>query len=273
MAFANIRERVRGKNLRRAIFALGTAGLAALCFLIAKNVEIVRIARAQTVAEPYQFQMEVYTFQDDPSGQLLVRETKARRSDGTTVLSEDILLPRIERTARKIIYPDGTIETLNDSIAARTTCHLASTSAVAAYKEGLLNPPETCVGAAGETLVGYTKILGQNVAIIKSTSSSNEVLTRWVAPALGCLTLQYRVDLKQADGSVKVEAEGRPTSLQLQEPDPDLFSSGATYTELMPSQRIRKLLTSEGLAWNQTYQDQGQQLDSAYSSSCQSSTQ
>jgi hypothetical protein len=273
MLFQALKARVRGRLQRATMVAFGSVGVAAICFFIGRNLEFVRIARAQTVVAPYQLQMEIYTFQDNPAGQLLVKETKARRTDGATVLTEDILLPIGERTSRKITYADGTILSLNDSIAAKTTCHLASSSAVAAYKEQLINPPRACIGAAGETLKGYAKVLGQDVAVIESASSSNEILTRWVAPALGCLTLQYRVELKLDDGSRTLQAEGRPVSLQIQEPDPDLFESGPTYTELAPSARIHKLLTSEGLPWSATYQTEGQQLDANHSTACESSTQ
>src|SRR5690348_13067764 len=144
-----LKVRLHGRLQRVTTFAFGVVGLAAICFFIGKNLEFVRIARAQTVVVPYQLQMEIYTFEQNPAGQLLVKETKARRTDGATVLTEDIFLPIGERTSRKITFADGTILSVNDSIAAKTTCHLASSSAVAAYKEQLINPPQACVGAAG----------------------------------------------------------------------------------------------------------------------------
>ncbi len=268
-----LKVRIRGRLQRTTIMALGAVGAAAICFFVGRDLELVKIARAQTVVTPYQLQMEIYTFQDNPAGQLLVKETKARRTDGATVLTEDILLPIGERTSRKITFADGTILSLNDSIAAKTTCHLASSSAVAAYKEQLINRPQACIASAGETLTGYAKVLGQNVDIIESRWNSNETLTRWTAPALGWLPVQYRVELKLDDGSRKLQAEGRPVSLQIQEPDPELFDSGPTYTELAASARIHKLITSEGLPWNATFQAEGHQLDENHSKACQPSAQ
>jgi hypothetical protein len=134
---------------------------------------------------------------------------------------------------------------------------------VAQMRERQLAPPTSCVFIAGDTLVGYGQVLSHPVAIVQRTAA--DVQTWWRAPDLGCVTLQYRVQRKQADGSLSVTAEGRAKSLRLEEPDPRLFDQGEAYTELKPSDRLRRELRSRGIPWNEGIQRQADRDDQRYS--------
>ena len=73
-------------------------------------------------------------------------------------------------------------------------------------------------------------------------------------------------DDSQADGSLGLITEGRAKSLRLEEPDPHLFDSGKTYTDLKPSERLRRELQSRGIPWDEEFQRQGERQDKLSSS-------
>jgi hypothetical protein len=88
-------------------------------------------------------------------------------------------------------------------------------------------------------------LFGQKVAIVKTwdRGSGGEA---WLAPALGCKELQWQQASLQPDGSRRIELEGKLVSFTLSEPDARLFDLGTSYTEVKPSELLRREVKAAG---------------------------
>lgn len=123
-----------------------------------------------------------------------------------------------------------------DAIKSKTTWPPRSDMAAAAYKRDHLYPPSNCVFGEGDTLLkAHDIVLGHPVVVIRHDSVGNIRVTSWKAPDLGCVQLQYRVEKKEMDGSYQLMSQEKAVSLQLTEPNPQLFDTGQFYTEMRPS--------------------------------------
>jgi len=112
--------------------------------------------------------------------------------------------------------------------------------------------------------LSYEILFGRRVAVVKTAPANVFGTTYWRSPDLDCEALQSRVETVKA-GRVVVQTEQRAVSLELEEPEARLFDEGANYTELRPSELLRKEVEKEGLSWNADLQTQGQLEDAAYS--------
>jgi hypothetical protein len=246
-----VRRNLRGNSLVQGVIPKSRLSLplwvlcgAAVvgCFYLSRNLDIGRIARAEVVVTPFVLEMESYSFESNPAGELISKSTIARRSDGATALVTTAL-GRVGleagETARKITLTDGTIFTLVDSIRAKTTWPRMSREQLAAMKARLVDPPKNCV-FPGETLVGYKTVMNERVAAIRWPPMPKYEHVDWRAPSLGCQSLGYTSYVKESDGNSRPRAEGRPTSLTLGEPDAGLFDLGTNHEELRPSERVRR---------------------------------
>jgi len=231
-----------------AVLYVLALGLGVACFYLTSFVGRGRTVGAQSLVTPFILQTESYGYNADSKWQLLDRKTEARRSDGATVVVEDIALDTpSERTERKIIFMDGKIVTLSDSVSAKSTMFMASSDAGARHRQLMTHPPSNCV-FTGETLLGFSTEMGQRVAIIRQSGVAHEDLieTWWRAPNLCCKRLRFQIQTKQTDGELKLAAEARPISLKLEEPPATLFDEGANYDEVKPSERLRRDLAKTG---------------------------
>jgi hypothetical protein len=233
-------------------------------FFVGKSIVVGRVAQSPASLTPFVLETEDYTYENGAEGELMVRRTDARRSDGSTALLEDILAPTGEHAARKVVFFDGTAVTLIDDLDIKTTWPRMTPNEVTQLRQRALAAPVNCA-YPGDSLVGYGQVLGHPAAIVQHTPVSVSVSTSWKAADLGCVSLQYRIQTKQADGSLRLIAEGRAKSLRLEEPDPRLFDPGPTYTELKPSDRLRRELQSRGIPWNEQFQREGEDKDKLYS--------
>jgi hypothetical protein len=196
----------------------------------------------------------------------MARETIARRSDGTSVLLTSVL-GRVGldsgETARKITFVDGRIVTVVDSVGAKTTWPRMSAQGIAQMKARLSHPPPNCV-FPGDTLTGYGRVIGFETASVKWLPIGNYEHTEWRAPGLGCQSLQYKIEVKGSDETLKLLAEGRATSLKVGEPDPQLFDEGVGYVELKPSDMLRRQVQKLGIPWDSDMQHWGEERDKVY---------
>jgi len=95
---------------------------------------------------------------------------------------------------------------------------------LAALKERLTNPPVDCLYWPNARVISRETLFGQPVVVLQKTYKTENIrITKWLAPQLGCESLQWRLETQQPDGSYKLEPDERLISLEMKEPDPFLF--------------------------------------------------
>ncbi len=253
---------------------VGVAGLAA-CYYIGRVLTIKRIAMAQVETAAFTLETETYSFEKNPEGEVVGRETLARRSDGASAFVDNVGPIEWGYVGRRVTYPDGRSISVVDALTSKTTWPIMSARSLASFKMHFLHPPRNCVGV-GETLAGFGKSSGEDVAIVRAglrgvagTGASEARITSWRARDLACQTLQYRVERPQGDGSWKLLTEQRVVSLKPGEPDPRLFDDGSGYTEARPSEVQRRLLRKVGVSPDaEPWKTEAERLDKAYSKKC-----
>lgn len=252
-------------------------------YLLAKNLTIVTIASEQVQAVPFVFSMDIYGL--DANNQMQLRRAKAvaRKSDGTTAVVESIGLLEWDQYSRKVTFLNGKSFSVVDAIQMKSTWPPMAVSDLAHIKTLLTNPRTDC--AYSGTVVGSDIVLGEPVTALRlsinlqrgstatpGTSSTccggklvaGERVTTWLAPRLGCESLQYQVEVIHPDGSLETAVEGRPIRLDYQEPDAHWFNEPASYTEAAPSVIQSKLLEQMGIQEDDSLQGEGQNLDKGY---------
>jgi hypothetical protein len=245
----------------------------AIFLLVASTAQLFIVsntASAQDQITPYVLNTEVYAFERDPHGELGIKTTLARRSDGASARVDSIGHISLGLTARRVEFIDGRIVIVVDAIKMKTTPRPIPASALANLNALRLEGTPDCVRMAEETRVGQDTVAGQDVMVVVSESpifngQRTRKMTDWRAPALACRTLAYRVEDQQADGSWWLRTEGCVASLKLEESDPKLFDEGADYTEVKPSEIQRKLLELRGIPVDEaTWSQEAEQLDKGY---------
>lgn len=222
-----------------------TIVLAGCCFYLFNAVTKRLVAQSDASVTPFVLQREIYSFGNNPNGELRTKQTIARRSDGATsgINSMGPLAKGVY--VRTIQFLDGSRVELADSLKSKTTWPPSEAQA-AIERAKILHPPQNCV-FTGDTLVSEgTTLLGQKVAVVEQTYLNGPRFTEWRAPALGCQELQARSEDPRPDGSYKLVTETGAVSLRLVEPDPALFDTGQGYAELKPSVMESAILTSFG---------------------------
>lgn len=257
-------RRFLGQKTKLAILGLAVASAS---FVVFDHFGVRSLAQSQIDVKPFVLRIDSYSFDQNPAGELLTRKTVARRSDGATVRIGTALGRtglHAGETYRKIIFPDGTMMTVFDSISAQSTAPPLAPLVLARWKERLVRPPDNCV-FPGETLVGHGEIAGLKVAIVKWPPNGDlEDLTQWRAPELACEGLQLRVEAIQGDGTRGLRTEARLVSLELREPDQGLFEAGRNYAEMAPSEAFRRVTTRLGIPWSEEFQRAAEKEDRIY---------
>lgn len=99
----------------------------------------------------------------------------------------------------------------------------------------------------GYKYVGEGVLLGHHVMKF-DRDYSNGHWQEWEAPDLACNSLWGEMQLKNTDGSVKVTTFHTTISVQEGEPSPALFDVSNTYSEVPPSEIVRKGMGEEPTA-------------------------
>lgn len=252
------REFLKGSLRRKISSAVAILLLLVGCYFGAKRLTITHLAHAQVRATPFFLQLHVYNVQKNKLSHM---RAIARRSDGTTVLLQSVGPIDSGHTMRKITFMDGRAITVSDLLRTRTTIRQLNEE-IAFLRKMLVDPPQDC-RTSGQVFLRRESILGQNVAVWQ-LDVANRRITIWQAPALGCELLQYRSEIKQADGSFQTEAEARPVLFRLGEPDPAVFDPKSDYDEMKPSEVQRRVLEKMGLPADSVDQRQTEKLDQLY---------
>lgn len=234
-------------SARTTITAAIAVGIAIPCFYVVRSVTAARINKAQTVITPFALQREFYCYDNGPSGRLCKKDTVARRSDGTMVHVQTNGPIQWGGVSRILTYPDDEMETVADSIKAKSTMPAPTPAGAAKHQAMMLNPPSNCLSPGMKLIKAQDVVLGHKVVVVQSAPSGPYMVTEWDAPDLGCTPLQYRAEGRQPDGSWKLTVVAKAISLDVTEPNPKLFDEGRSYIEMKPSQIERTLLEKNGV--------------------------
>lgn len=221
----------------------------------------------QKAPAAFSLKIKVTDYERKPGGDLWEVETRAQRSDGATVIVDTMYFPRVPRTIRVIRLLDGTWIRLVDAASAKSTCRPKHREAAPARETLFSAPrPPNCLGP-GDRLVRQSVLFGQPVDVVKTwdLGSAGE---RWLAPALGCLELQWQSASLQPDGSRRIELDGKLVSFTLGEPDAQLFDLGTSYAEVKPSELLRREVKAAGDPWSPQLAEQGEGEDYRDAAAC-----
>lgn len=233
--------------------------LAAVSFYAAKHATFRLKAYAQIRATPFVAETASYSFRDNPQGELFFSKVTARRSDGSTA-EVSRKGPIWSASARDVILLGGTTIHVFDLVASKTTWNM-NTAELAALKERLTNPWPDCKYRPDAKLIRRETLFGQEFVVLRMMIGENERETRWLAPQLGCESLQWQLEIRQPDGSYKLQSDERLTSLEMKEPNPAFFDPEANYEEVLPSEIIRRHYEKIGVAEPAELQRKGEQAD------------
>ncbi|HEV2378796.1 MAG TPA: hypothetical protein VG206_03255 [Terriglobia bacterium] len=204
------------------------------CFYVSKAIALRRFALGQTGVTSFVLQTETRSYNRGLNGQLVQRKTVARRSDGSTATLTERTFPT-NRTLRSIIFANGDVVTFVDNIAAKTTWPgKFSGEGLTRRMAWITHPAQNC-SAPGDTFGAYTTLLGHRVAAVKWPLIQNSQVTTWAAPDLGCEALRGKAEMRQPDGSFRLDSEEVAVFLRMGEPDASLFRGQPNYHEVRPS--------------------------------------
>jgi hypothetical protein len=228
--------RWRGGSLLLAVL-LGTCS-----YFVVRAVVVRNVVKAASSIVPFTYKGHIYLFGTNPIGQLRTDLTFARRSDGTTVEVRSVGPLEAKLNVRTIRYMDGGLISIVDAMQAKEAWPPRGSRAAAFRRALAVNPPSTCTFGKEDTVLNDGSVIsGQRVDVVRHDAVGGVRITEWRAPELGCTALQATVEQVQSDGSYKLLSQREFVTLQLAEPDPNLFKTEQHYTELGPSQFARDI--------------------------------
>jgi hypothetical protein len=243
------RTSLRAARHPRTIVMAGTVLLLAV-LVDGGSLLTAHVAGVLAGAAPFVLETETYSFAKIPSGQRVARMTEARRSDGTrATLTTSFISGGGRMTLRTIQYPDGRKLQLVDAIFAKTTWPAPAAGDPAALRARELRLAHHSCAEKWEALLRFEVLFGVRFAVVKTIPVDVFGTTSWRSPELGCETLQYETETVRA-GRAVVLTKQRLVSFAWAEPGSKLFDAGAHYTELRPSELLRKQAGAEGGLWN-----------------------
>ena len=228
-------------NLRQLYWIACVSLVIAVSFYGARHATFHIKAYAQITATPFVAETDVYEFRSNPQGTLFFKKVVARRSDGSTaeVSSKG---PIWSASMRKVAFMNGSTVSVFDFISARSSFQMKPQE-LAELKRKLNNSPADCVYRSDAQIIDRQTLFGQQVIVQQHLININQEqmrATEWLAPKLGCEQLGYRYEVKQPDGSFKLQTDGRLISLEMKEPGAAFFDPAANFDELLPSEVMRR---------------------------------
>jgi hypothetical protein len=201
------------------------------------------LGQDQVASESFLMSRTLVTYQQGKAVEW-AKTTIAKRGDGSVAVIESVPPLSAHTFERNLKFTDGKSVTVYDSIKAKTTWPRLSQDEIA----GLLQTTfaRDCDVRAPSKFLRFDHLRGQDVAVIQN-AAEGYVVTRWMAPALACRDLYYRIEAPGPDGKMALQSETRLDKLVIGEPDPDLFEIGASYTEMKPSAASARLYEQMGV--------------------------
>jgi hypothetical protein len=261
----------RHSHTAKILDLLLVALLAAVGLLALVSLDSTRIARAQNkTVTPFAFTTETYDFSQSAKGKLILRDTLARRSDGTIVLAVSVpegpgakLVKSGTFPIRTVMFLDGRTVEVFDPIHGVIEWPRASEKEIAFRKARMFNTASKCINV-DEYVAGHATLLGEKTVILKQLPEGSSGLTAWRSPDFGCETLQYTKTRVQSDGSFKTVIEQKLVRLKLGHPPAALFAIPSAYAKLIPSQALKEEMKLRGVQWGANLERRAQSEDADY---------
>jgi len=154
----------------------------------------------------------------------------ARREDGSTVeakLSGNRV--RASLDARRLVSPSGQLRLAFDRV------HAVSTFANAAEPEAATACPPKGTRAALQT-----RLSGVRVLMLQWRTPNGTRMTSWLAPDLGCHSIQEALEVPDTQGKLRLTRYSVPEDLKMSAPPGPWFDVPAGYVEMSPGQAMAR---------------------------------
>jgi hypothetical protein len=154
----------------------------------------------------------------------------ARREDGSTVeakLSGNRVRAALD--ARRLVSPSGQLRLAFDRVRA------VSTFDNAAEPEAATVCPPKGTRAALETRLSGTRVL-----MLQWRTPNGTRMTTWLAPELGCHSIQEALEVPDTGGHLRLTRYSVPEDLKMSAPPGPWFDVPAGYVEMSPSQAMAR---------------------------------
>lgn len=252
----------------RKLWWLAIPLVAGISFYAAKHATFRLKAYAQISTTPFVAETVSYSFKDNPQGELFFKKLMARRSDGSTA-EVSRKGPIWGASVRSVTLMSGATFHAFDLVNLKTSWK-RDPAELAALKQRLTNPSPDCLYRPDAKLVGRETLFGQELLVLQvmmngvavfDAKPSNFRETHWIAPQLGCESLQWRLEEQLPNGSYKLQTDERLISLEIKEPDPAFFDPSENYEEALPSEIIRRHYEKVGIPEPAESQKEGERKD------------
>lgn len=154
----------------------------------------------------------------------------ARRVDGSTVeakLSGNRV--RASLDARRLVSPSGQLRLAFDRVRAVSTFDNAAEPEAA-----MACPPK------GTRVALETRLSGVRVLMLQWRTPNGTRMTTWLAPELGCHSIQEALEVPDTAGHLRLTRYSVPEDLKMSAPPGPWFDVPAGYLEMSPSQAMAR---------------------------------
>jgi hypothetical protein len=193
---------------------------------------------AQADLIPFEAERWVYSYRNNPSGSLVMKEITAANSEGSLVTISSTPADPARYVRRKIQRIDGTEVSAVDPLKLVSTVHTVDTGLL---KKRALDAQAGClVQGRNEAVLGKVQVMGYDTVVVQTNTPRTVRITMWKAPAFGCFPLRVLNEHFENDAFIQV-SEYKPVRVQAGEPAGSLFEIPTDYLETKPSDAIKKL--------------------------------
>lgn len=154
----------------------------------------------------------------------------ARRADGSTVeakLSGN--QTRAALDARRLVSPEGHLRLAFDRVRAVSTFDNAAEPEAA-----------TACPPKGTTVALDTRLSGVRVLMLQFHAPNGTRMTTWLAPELGCHSIQEALEVLDTQGNLRLARYSVPEDLKMAAPPGPWFDVPPGYVEMSPSQAMAR---------------------------------
>jgi len=224
------------------------------CFIVWKVAERTTqhvLAQTDLDVRPYVSE-QVHYLVVNGAEQVVVRETVARTRSGAKVHAGTIYSPDGKhdmKGMRRIDLPDGFVGMMIDSLGIKSTGRRADQN-LAEWKAEMAhrNQSKDCANQGGQ--IEGEEVLGGQRALreVRLTADGLGRIVLWLLPDYDCEAVQGVIQ-KRASTDAPWEATAGSHLAKFVEidPDPALFSGFAHYSEMPPTQLVKKAAEEQGV--------------------------
>ena len=200
-------------------------------YYASRNMATRAFAQTDLKVTPFTAQLQTVSYGNGKATATTEQRWVAQRQDGSRAM-QGIIPDHPSAPLRRLDLADGRVAMIADSIASKSS-GFKTNKELAAWKEGLRNPPADCV-YLGETLSGREQLSGQGTSVVVKTATDLRI-TSWRAPNLQCFPLKTTIDRKIAGGAWTRTTEQISVLLTVGDPSNHFFDTADSYAEKRPS--------------------------------------